>query len=466
MPTEPDSPLALRVISYVLRAAAAVLILGAGIGIFVWLVATRPRPAHTPPGNTAISVRAIALRPMPVPRIWEGYGTARAMESADVSAQVSARVIERPAEIEPGARVDAGQVLVKLDPVDFQQRVEASLALIASWGAQVAGLDVEERRLSDQLELMQDELRLEERELERITQAVEQLGANALEIERRQALLARRKREMAVLQQQLEAIPPRREQLRAQVANERATLRLAQENLDRATVRAPISGVLQDVFVEPGELLMVGAPIARVVDVSRIEVPLRLPVSASARLRVGDGVEMGPDSPGDGGGASPWVGRVVRIAPEAHPGSRTITVFAEVAQEPDPSRGGLLLPGQFVLARVTTGAEEHPVVPRIAVDRDRLMVVENGAGGSGTRAREAGARVMYHIRRSFPELDPLETEWAVLESGPPPGTLVITSNLDEIRDGTPVRVERSATVATDGRESPVDQAGGGGGGGS
>ncbi len=460
MAGDSDSPIMLRLVSIALRVGACLLVLGIGIGIAAWLIGTRQEPARVPAVEHAVAVRAVAIRPVAIPRVWEGYGTARAMNSADVAAQVSARVIERAQEIEPGARVRAGDVLVRLDPVDFQQRVEGLRSLIASWDAQLAALAVDERRLTDQLELMQDEIRLEERELERIVSAVEQRGANALEIERRQGVLNRRRRELSVMQQQVESIPPKREQLRAMVGNERANLRLAEENLERATVKAPIAGVLQEVFVERGELLRVGDPIARIVDLTRIEVPLRLPVSAAERLAAGDRTELWADSPGTGGEPARWTGTIVRIAPESDAASRTITAFVEVVQE--EGQRGLLLPGQFVVGQVTTaGAESRIAVPRNAVNGDRIMVVENGS--KGTRARAATVRVLYHTRRSIPEVDPQETEWAVLEEGPEPGSLVITTNLDDLREGTPVRVEPGGAVAKDGEE---EDGGGSPGGGS
>ncbi len=467
-----DSPIMLRLVSIALRVGLCLLVLGVGVGIAGWLIGTRAEPARVPATEHAVAVRAVAARAVSIPRIWEGYGTARAMNSANVAAQVSARVIERSPAIEPGARVQAGDVLVRLDPVDFQQRVEGSRSLIASWEAQVAALGVEERRLTDQLELMQDEIRLEERELQRTVSVVEQRGANELEIERRQGVLNRRRRELSVMQQQVESIPPKREQLRAMVGNEGANLRLAEENLERATVKAPIAGVLQDVFVEQGELLRVGDPVARIVDLTRIEVPLRLPVSAAERLAAGDAAELWSDSPGSGAAPARWLGTIVRIAPEADAASRTMSAFVEVVQEGPggpPLRGGVpvaaaigppLLPGQFVVGRVTTAAaESRVVVPRSAVNGDRIMVVENGSGG--TRARAAGVRVLYHTRRSIPEIDPQESEWAVLEEGPEPGSLVITTNLDDLREGTPVRVEPAGAVAKEGEESDSANPGGG-----
>ncbi|MFM9995716.1 MAG: efflux RND transporter periplasmic adaptor subunit [Phycisphaerales bacterium] len=461
-----DSPFVLRLASYILKGGLGFVVLAGGVGVFAFLVGTKPDPAQAPRHDHVVTVRAVEVRPMPVPRVWEGYGTARAMRSADVAAQVAARVVERPVGIEAGVTLAAGDVIVRLDPVDFEQRVAASQALIVSWEAQLAGLDVDERRLGGQLEIMHEEIRLEEREVERVASAVELRGANDIEVERRRKELARRQRERAALQQLAELIPPRRAQVGAQIANERANLRLAQENLERATVRAPIGGVLQEVFAQPGEMMSVGALVARIVDLSRVEVPLRLPVSAADLLRAGDAVDLGPDSPGSGGTGARWRGRVVRIAPEADAQSRTITVYVEVAQQPGVAgsvRHGLLLPGQFVAGTVTTAADQPRIaVPRIAVNGDRVMIAQDGEGGS--RAKAVTVSVLFHARGAISDIDPTETEWAVLASGLSGGERVITTNLDELRDGTSVRIEAAGPVAAESGGGGAAAPGSGGGG--
>jgi hypothetical protein len=137
-----------------------------------------------------------------------------------------------------------------------------------------------------------------------------------------------------------------------------------------------------------------------------------------------------------------------------------MTVFIEVRQDlSDALRerravgadgGRLLLPGQFVVARITTDVrDQRYLVPRIAGERDRVMIV----GEDGVHASRAPVRVLFHIDASRPDLDPTETQWAVIEMSDalPAGTQVIVTNLDQITDGTPVRT--TETLARDGVEA-------------
>jgi multidrug efflux pump subunit AcrA (membrane-fusion protein) len=78
--------------------------------------------------------------------------------------------------------------------------------------------------------------------------------------------------------------------------------------------------------------------------------------------------------------------------------------------------------------------EPRVLVPRSAVQRDRVMVV-NGDG----RAEPRIVNVSYYFEGAFPDLHPIEREWAVISAGLGPGERVIISNLDDLDPGTPVR---------------------------
>lgn len=446
----------LKVLSLLVRLAVGSAVLLAAAGIVAYLVSTRPEPGRAEHAIKPLVVRAITVSPVAVPRVWEGHGTARAKGAAEVSAEVSARVVERPERIDPGVPVEAGEVLLRLDPTDFEQRAIALEQTIASWEAQLGAIDIERESLTERVSLIADQVGVLEREYQRAVEATGLGAGTATEVEVRLGALRRTQGEASALGQQLATLPARRAQLEAGIQMERANLRIAQENVRRATITAPIAGVLQSIGADVGELPAVGAPVARVVDLSLLEIPLRLPVSARAMVGVGDRVELRTES------ARPaeWEGRIARISPEADAGTRTITVYVEVAQElrvdADAGRveaaGGaprLLMPGEFVIGRVTGGGgggggEERLMVPRRAVDGDSVMIVEGTAGEGPRRARRANVRILHQIDARFPALDPLETQWSVLESGLSPGDRVIVTNLDQIRDGTRVMLEGEA----------------------
>ncbi|GAB5497117.1 MAG: efflux RND transporter periplasmic adaptor subunit [Phycisphaerales bacterium] len=435
----------LRIISLFVRAGVAALIILIAGGVFGLLMSMRVDPERNPSEAKGISVRAMTTKAVSVPRVWEGYGTVRAMNSSTVSSQLLARVIERPEEIEAGLELKESQLIVRLDSADAISRVQAAEASIASFQAQLDNTDAQEERLREQIEHAEEERDIDARNLERVREAAQGGAGTDADIDAAISGLRRSERVLAALEQQLEVLPARRDEIRALKSNAGASLALAQEDLERATIVSPMDGILQDVYVEEGELLNLGNQVARIVDLTKLEIPLRMPISAAATIREGDFVELRSDGPVN----SRWDGEVSRIAPEADPASRTMTVFVEVIQ--DPSQTGLsdaiLLPGQFVIGRVET-SERSPrvIVPRRAVSADRVMLVGEGEQ-NGNRVVPADIRVSHYINDRFESIDPDETEWAVVESGLEQGELVIVSNLDVLVGGMLVIPDEVAAAA-------------------
>jgi RND family efflux transporter MFP subunit len=436
----------LRIVSVILRIVIGLGVLGVSFGVVTVMVSLKPDVERGTAHQAAQIVHTLTLRPVSVARMWEGYGTARAMDAADLSAQVTARVIERPAAIEAGATVEAGDLIIGLDPTDFRQRVQAIEQLMASLAAQVAGLDIEQQRLNQQVELAQDEVDVEQGELDRIIAARAGGAGTRTEEEIRRGAVRRAERVLIVLQQQLDLIPTRRADLQAQIAREQANLTLAGEELSRCEIRAPFAGMLQDVRVDAGELVSPGTVVARIVDPRRLEIPLRVAVSAGATVGISDRVELRTDGPE----TTEWEGVVTRVAPEADPGTRSTLLFVEVEQDLEPmfearrlAAGGrrVLQPGQFVVGRIwSAGQQERLLVPRRSLNGDRVMVLEDGENGD-VLAREVEVHRLFHLDGLYPELDGEETQWAVLDRGLETGQRVIVSNLDQLRDGMRVRTD-------------------------
>ncbi len=423
-----------RLIPILVRGGVAVVVIVIGLGIFFALEAQRVDPERTDAIARGIPVRTIIATEKPVPRLWEGYGTARAMNASTVSAQISGRVIERPAEVEAGLPIDKGATIVRLETTDALSRVNSAEASIASYQAQLASLDVQESRVKEQIVSARDELEIERRNYERVKQATEGGAGNQADLDNASSAVRRAERTLLALEQQLDVIPARRDELLALQASARSSLTQAQEDFARTTISSPLTGVLQDVYVRPGELLSVGQQVARIVDLRRLEVPLRVPISAGSTVRIGDRATLRSDGPVQ----HEWEGKVGRIAPEADPMSRTMIVYVEVNQDPDAIGIGdaRLLPGQFVVGSVST-SDERPMVlvPRRAVSGDRVFVVSDDLEQGHHRVVPIDVEVSHYIRGAMPDIEPAEREWAVIESGLPPGKQVIISNLDELIGG-------------------------------
>lgn len=447
MPSKAPSAL-LKPFSIVLRIAVGLLVLLIGFGIAGQLIRTKPELPPKDNPSSALTVGTIPATRVDIPRTWSGYGTARTMNAVNLAAEVTGRVTERPSAIEPGLPIDAGDLIVQIDLTDYLARSRAADQLVAQALADLDALDIDEDAWTEQLALTEDQASIERRELAQASQALEQGASSPSEIDRRTKAVRALEAQVSTMRQQLRRVSSRRAALQANLDRLRAEADVARQDLERTTVKSPISGVIQRVDVEQDELLGVGAPIARVVDLSRLEVPLKIPATALGYVRLGDPTTLRPDGPGD----SEWRGKVVRISPEADAATRTLTVFIEVNQDAaaftshDHAGATLLLPGQFVVG-VITGAPETDrlIVPRRAVQDGMVFLAVPNDHGTWT-ARQTPVATLFHTTGEFPGIDRYERQWSVLESAAiDTGSPIIVTNLDVMIDGRYVDIQTRAS---------------------
>src|SRR5690606_2457052 len=86
------------------------------------------------------------------------------------------------------------------------------------------------------------------------------------------------------------------DQLRYNLTNARAQLRLAKLELSYGTVTAPISGVVASRNIKQGNLVQINTPIFTVVDTSRLEATLNAPEREIETLKAGQAVQLTVDA--------------------------------------------------------------------------------------------------------------------------------------------------------------------------
>lgn len=437
------------IVATIVRSAVGIVALGLGLAVFAALAADRPEAEKAPIDEVVRSVRVATAGQHDIARTWEGFGTARALRASDVAAEVAGVVRERPERIEAGVRVEEGELLVALDPGEFQDRVESVRRRIAALEAQLQGLDVEAESVQEQVALAEEAVRLTEDELRRLRESLEQRSAAPVEVDRLERELTITRRDLQRLREAQALIPSRRANLNAQLAAERANLRLAERDLRRTRIVAPFAGRLQSIEADVGERVAPGEVVARLVDLSRVEVPLQLPASAAGSIAVGDEARLRrAGAPGDTD-AKEWSGRLVRLAPEADAQTRTVSVFVLVEQSAAALGPDVLLPGEFLMGEVTADrAQPRVVIPRRAIEEDRVMIVD-----AENRVRVRTVDVLETIEASFPRIDPEENQWAVLsvapDSGVAPGERVVISGVGSLSAGVLVEPVDASERARD-----------------
>ncbi len=361
--------------SLLFRSATVICLLGGAIAIGIWLTMTSPVPSSSERPDELRRIAVLEILPREIARTWNGYGLAEAMNSADIPAEVPSIVIDVPDTIRIGRRVAAGELIALLDAEDFRRQYEIAERTLTEISTNLEQLDIDDANARRLVELGEQDLEIVRAELSRIQTARDNGAANPREVDLVRQRVVQSETALTSIRERLQAVPIRRRLFENQQASQRDAREIAARNVERCRVLSPIDGVIEAVEVEPGERVVPGQRIARVVDLSRINVELRLPSSARPSIFKGNDVEISAR----GAELRMWSGTIDRISPVDDPTSRTMTAFVELQQgigSDDPDAVDFLAPGTFVVTTVLArDLKERIVVPQSSVKQNRIWFV-------------------------------------------------------------------------------------------
>lgn len=379
-----------------------VILAGAGL-LALWIVSQRPVPEVEADAFVGPIVRTVTAAAEDVRIDVETQGTVEAFRGIDLAPQVGGRVIEVSPALRAGGFFAAGEVLLKIDPADYELAVVQQEAAVAR----------------AELRVLQ-----EKAESEAAIRAWQKLEGDrpADDLVKRIPQIADAERSLAAAQ---------------------AMLDRARLDVDRTSVTAPFAGRVRSANVDLGQLVAPGVPVARIYGIDAAEVRLPLPASDVAFLdlplhwRDAEREAAGP--PVDlvaefAGRRATYRGVVVRTEGEIDRKTRQLTVVARV--EAPYARGESgdrppLLSGMFVEATIR-GRTFRGVIPlpRAALRGENEVWVLDAE--NRLRRRKVG------ILR-------LEPERVLVDGGLEPGDVICTTAIDTPVEGMPVRLfsERS-----------------------
>ena len=203
----------------------------------------------------------------------------------------------------------------------------------------------------------------------------------------------------------------------------RGNLEALQARLARATIRAPIRGILNDRLVEVGTMVSPGTVVARVVQADTIRIMSGVPERYALYVSVGAGASVSFDVlPGEVfGGSMTYVGAVVDLDARTFPVELTL-----------PNPGGRIKPGMVAEVSVTQGEMADAIV----VPRQALVSMEDGQ--VVFVAEEAGGETVAAARRV--EVAASQGNDVVIGSGLAPGDRLVVVGQQGLTDGDRVRV--------------------------
>jgi HlyD family secretion protein len=312
-----------------------------GVIVLVWAIWGRGEPAE--PYRTAAVDRG------EITRVVSATGALAPLVSVNVGSTVSGLV--KTVEADFNSTVEAGQVLVRLEPETFQQRVAQAQATLSQAQAQYA-------------------------------------VANA-DYGRYQILAQRGFASQQLMSQQRAA----RDSAAAGVSQARAALATVQIDLNRSVIRSPIRGVVVDRQINVGQSVAASfqAPTLFVIaqDLSRLQANITVDEADIGEVREGMPVRFTVDAFPD----SEFEGRVSQVRQQGVDNTGVVS-YTVVVQADNPRRQ--LLPGMTANAEIIIEQTENAMrLPNAAlrfrptdpalVARAQEMTSQSSAGGDERR---------------------------------------------------------------------------------
>ena len=358
---------------------------------------------------TVVPVKRDAVR-----RSVDVVGTLTAVDQVTVSSEADGTVRAILADL--GDRVQAGQVLVRLDNERQQYAFQQQQAALARTLAQYGASDPQHLPEPDNT----PDVRRASAELVQARSAFDR----AKELLRRELVSQQAfddaQAELQTKQAGHEVALQNSRNLRASIQASEAAMKLADRQLRDTEIRAPFNGVVERRLINLGELVREQMPVMAIVRLDPLKVTAEIPEKMAPWIDNGRPVEMHVD-------AYPtrtFTGKVTRISPAVNTSTRAFPFEAVV-----PNSEGILKPGTFARVHVESGkVDEVLTLPFAALQYrygvNRAFVV------SGDRLEMRELQVGERLG------DRIE-----VTSGLKPGERVVVSDVDTLNGGELVAIK-------------------------
>ena len=337
-------------------------------------------PASAPLALEFGPADTVKAQTLPLTRTLTISGGLRAVNTAVVKARVAAEV--KSLTVREGDSVKAGQVIGQLDTSEFDLRVRQAEQTAASSRAQV---DMAKRTLDNNRALVAQGF----------------ISPTALETSISTEAAAQANYQSAV-----------------------AAAGLARKSRADAALVAPISGVVSQRLVQPGERVGVDARLIEVVDLSRIELEAAVAPEDVGAVQIGQIAKLEVD-----GLAQAATATVKRINPSTQAGTRSVMVYLALQAQPG-LRQGLFARGRIELQRSDVLAVP---VSAVRVDQGKPYVLAIESGKVALRTVELGAR-------GDAVFDGRADSAVEVKTGVAAGAVLLRGTAGAVRDGTAVKL--------------------------
>jgi RND family efflux transporter MFP subunit len=366
--------------SIVAKGLLAVVILAIGAAGFLALVRTKPRVDPAKPEERVWSISAQTVEIGDVQPTLVLFGEVVAGREVELRALVSDEVVAVANSFRDGGRIEAGHLLVEIDPFEYQAAVDERQAELEEARAKTDEIKARQRAEQESLVREREILTLREREIARISRLYQTGNVSQKSVDDTNMRLSSQRMAVSSKVNALAAEQAKARQQTAATKRKQVLLRRAERDLTRTRLVAPFTGYLSNTTAEVGRRLNVNDRIGELIEAGNLEVRVHVSDAEYRRLLnardglIGRRATVMWQSAAD---TDAYQARVDRTGPRIDATTGGVDLYARIAL-PDGDR--LLKPGAFVSVHLPDRVYADVItVPESAVFGDtHVYVVENG----------------------------------------------------------------------------------------
>jgi RND family efflux transporter MFP subunit len=411
------------------------------LGFFLLGMALTACQTPEPQANsaTAVPVKLQVVETSAVADSSQFVGTLESAAKVDVRPETQGQVAE--VLVQPGDRVTAGAAILTLKPAQTRPQLESAQAAVGSAQASQSSATQQLRVAEKGLEVARTELAsaqasqsLAKTNFDRASFLLNEGVIGRFDYDRTKTDLEISGNRVQAAQQKVGQAQASVNQARSAIEQANAGVRQAQAQVSTAQVdagfrriTAPITGIVGDVFVKPGDVVSNGQTITNIVQNNALDLRLSVPSNRLGQLRTGLPVELiDPNS-----GKKISTGQINFISPTVDSSSQVVLVKARFSNS-----GGTLKNGQYVQARIIWDQGEGMLIPTNAV----LQVSgKSFAYVAETDDSQGEARQVARMRPV--QLGEIQDQSYQVIEGLKPGENIVVSGILRLRDGVPIQPE-------------------------
>lgn len=284
------------------RSLIGIFLLALTLALFAWAgntvrLAVQERmnaePRSFEQSERVLSVNVVEVQPQTIAPALTLFGELESARTLDLRAVVGGTVLEVSENFRNGGRVEADELLVRIDPTDARAALERSQVDMQDARAELRDAERALTLAQDELDAAEDQAELRRRALDRQQDLSDRGVGTAAAVET--AELAVSSAEQAVLsrRQALAQAEARIDQARTRLDRAEIDLDEAERTLDDTEIHAAFSGSLAEVTASPGIRVTANERLGQLIDPDRLEVSFRLSTSQYSRLLEADRTALG-----------------------------------------------------------------------------------------------------------------------------------------------------------------------------